>query len=182
MGHAFAGHAYLGLRDYESARAAHWRPQRELEQVPTLTSGISVNRAAVLPYVDALRAELMLWEGNDKARARSCLMDVQRRSARSAGAGRLDPGPVSPRSLRATARAVGDWKLAEYTARQMLEHDAAYGGSHLALALVAQQRGDRELMGAEVTAARKYWRDADRNLRELAELRKLESQGAVAAK
>ena len=44
-----------------------------------------------------------------------------------------------------------------------------------------KQRGDHELVGEEVTAARKYWRDADRNLRELAELRKLESQGAVAA-
>ena len=28
------------------------------------------------------------------------------------------------------AREVGDWDLAESMARQMLEHDAAYGGSH----------------------------------------------------
>ena len=69
------------------------------------------------------------------------------------------------------ARDVGDWDLAEYTAKQMIEHDAAYGGSHLALALVARQRGDLELAQGEAAAARKYWQDADRDLKELAVLR-----------
>jgi hypothetical protein len=59
----------------------------------------------------------------------------------------------------------------------MLEHDAAYAGSHLALARVAHQRGEAELLRSEITAARKYWLDADRDLKELAELEKLESQG-----
>jgi hypothetical protein len=53
----------------------------------------------------------------------------------------------------------------------MLEHDPAYAGSHLALALVARQRGDLALEEQETAAARKYWRDADRDLKELAELR-----------
>ena len=68
------------------------------------------------------------------------------------------------------ARDVGDWELAEYTARQMLEHDAAYAGSHFALALVARQRGERELAQSEAAAARKYWKDADRDMKELAQL------------
>ncbi len=176
VGHAFAGHAYLGLRDFDSARGALEAAKRELEQVPTLTSGIRVNRAGVVPYVDALRAELMLWEGNDNGAGAELLMDVQRRLRALPGPDAWTQALFRLEAFARTARAVGDWKLAEYTARQMLEHDAAYGGSHLALALVAQQRGNHELVGEEVTAARKFWRDADRNLRELAELRKLENQ------
>jgi hypothetical protein len=57
----------------------------------------------------------------------------------------------------------------------MLEHDSAYAGSHLALALVARERGDLELAQSEAAAARKYWKDADSNLEELAEVRALES-------
>jgi hypothetical protein len=57
----------------------------------------------------------------------------------------------------------------------MLEHDPAYAGSHLALALVARQRGDLELAQNEAAAARRYWKDADRNLKELADVRALES-------
>ena len=69
------------------------------------------------------------------------------------------------------ARDVGDWELADYTARQMIEHDAAYGGSHLAAALVARQRGELEVAQREAAAARKYWQDADPDMKELAELR-----------
>ena len=53
-------------------------------------------------------------------------------------------------------------------ARQMLEHDAAYGGSHLALALVADRAGDREAAARARAEAARYWRDADPDLPELA--------------
>ena len=41
------------------------------------------------------------------------------------------------------------------------------GGSHLALALVARERGDFEVAAREAARAQKYWQDADRNLKEL---------------
>jgi hypothetical protein len=53
----------------------------------------------------------------------------------------------------------------------MLDHDAAYGGSHLALALVAEQRGDAASAAAARTEAARYWRDADAALPELALVR-----------
>jgi hypothetical protein len=62
---------------------------------------------------------------------------------------------------------VGDWELAEYTANQMLEHDAAYGGSHLAIALVLEQRNDAAGEKRELAEARRFWRDADSDLPEL---------------
>jgi hypothetical protein len=70
-------------------------------------------------------------------------------------------------SIARAAREAGDWELAEHTARQMLEHDPAYGGSHLAAALVARHRGDIAAADQSLAAAARYWRDADPDLPEL---------------
>ena len=37
---------------------------------------------------------------------------------------------------------VGDWDLAEFVAAQMLDHDAAYGGSHFTSARILRHRGN----------------------------------------
>jgi hypothetical protein len=52
----------------------------------------------------------------------------------------------------------------------MLDHDAAYGGSHFTLALVLRHKGDAVGVTREVAAARRYWRDADLDLPELEKL------------
>jgi hypothetical protein len=72
-----------------------------------------------------------------------------------------------------SAREAGAWDLAEYTAKQMLDHDAAYGGSHFALALVLQHQGDAEGADRELDAARRAWHDADPDLPELASIASL---------
>jgi Tfp pilus assembly protein PilF len=57
----------------------------------------------------------------------------------------------------------------------MLEHDANYAGTHLALALVAQHDGNMPTARREAEAALKAWTLADKDLPELktiAELRK----------
>jgi hypothetical protein len=59
-----------------------------------------------------------------------------------------------------------DWELAEFIAAQMLEHDAAYGGSHFTLALVLRHTG----VARELEAARRHWRDADPDLPELTQI------------
>lgn len=174
VGHALAGHAQLGLRAAEPARAALAAAQRELEGVPVLAAGIRVSRTAVLPYVDALRAEILLRDGKAEE-GEALLKDVQSRLRALPGPDAWTQALFRLDAFARTARDVGNWELAEFTARQMIEHDAAYAGSHLALALVARQRGDAELMRAEAAAARTYWRDADRGLKELGELRALES-------
>ena len=75
-----------------------------------------------------------------------------------------------------TAREVGDWELAEYTARQMFEHDPAYAGTHYALALVAEQKADKATAQKEFAEAEKYWRNADPDLPELARARATSSK------
>jgi hypothetical protein len=179
VGHTYAGHAYLALRDQKAARRSLEAALRELEAVPPVTAGIRVNRGAILPYIDALRAEIMLWEGN--AREGSPLLkDVQKRLRALPGPDAWTQALFRLEAFARTARAVGDWELAEHTAKQMLDHDAAYAGSHFALAQVAQHRGDAGLLRQELAAARRYWGDADRELAELAELRAMERRTTTA--
>jgi len=65
------------------------------------------------------------------------------------------------------ARDVGNWELAEWAGRQMVEHDPNYAGSHYALALVAEHRGDAQTARAERALVSKYWKNADPDLAEL---------------
>jgi hypothetical protein len=132
--------------------------------------GLAVSRGAVLPYVDTLRGEVMLREGRaDEGRA--LLKDVQKRLRALFGPDAWIQSLFRLESIARTARDVGDWELAEYTAAQMVDHDAAYGGSHLAMALVARHKGDAAGATRSMEAAARYWRDADTDLPELAEVR-----------
>jgi tetratricopeptide (TPR) repeat protein len=165
-GRAFAGEALLGLKRRAEAEQELAAATAALQEVPAVVAGISVSRGQVKPYVDMLQAKLML--GTDKAaEGRVILQDVQR-------ALRATPGPDAWMSalfrleaIARVAREAGDWELADFTARQMIEHDAAYGGSHLAAALVARQRGDASAADAAFASAAQYWRDADADLPEL---------------
>jgi tetratricopeptide (TPR) repeat protein len=175
VGYALEGHAYLALGNKEAARKAMSAARAELEAVPVLTGGITVNRAAVKPYLDALQAEMLLRDGKIEEGAVQ-LKDVEARLRALPGPDAWTQALFRLEAFARTARVTGAWELAEHTAKQMIDHDAAYGGSHLALALVARQRGDNELARSEAAAARNYWRDADANLKELGEVRTLEAQ------
>ena len=128
--------------------------------------GLAVTRASAEPWVETLRGELLLRSGaraEGRARARG------RRARRCAAL----PGPdawiqalfrLEP--IARAARDVGDWELAESTARQMLEHDPAYAGAHLAMALVSAHAGRTEQAERALAEARRYWQDADADLPE----------------
>ena len=64
-------------------------------------------------------------------------------------------------AMARAAREAGEWDFAAWAARQMLEHDPNYAGSHLALALVAEHQGDARTAAAERALAEKYWSRAD---------------------
>ena len=169
VGYAFSGHAYLGLRDKQAASRALAAAERELNAVPVVVGGVAVSRAIVAPYVDALRAEILLRNGKlDEGGA--LMKDVQSRLRAQPGPDAWTQALFRLEAFARVARDVGDWELADFMARQMIDHDAAYGGSHLALALVARERGDLELARQEAASARKYWQDADRDMKELAQL------------
>jgi hypothetical protein len=97
--------------------------------------------------------------------------------------GRAAPGPdawaqalFTLEAFARAAREVGDWDLADWAARQMVEHDANYAGAHYALALVAQHRGDARTARTEAAIAAKLWSAADPNLPELKAIKSLSAQ------
>jgi len=166
VGHALAGQALLGLgrtdeagKELEAARGA-------LEEVPRVALGLIPRRSAVAPWVDALRGELLLRQGR-RGEGAVVLTDVVRALRASPGPDAWSQSLFRLESMARTAREVGDWDLAGFIAAEMLDHDPAYGGSHLAQALVLRHRGDAAGHRREIEAARGTWRDADADLAEL---------------
>ena len=70
------------------------------------------------------------------------------------------------------ARASDDWELAEFTAAQMAENDAHYGGTRYALGIIAEHKQDAAGARREFTEAEKAWTHADANFPALADVRK----------
>jgi tetratricopeptide (TPR) repeat protein len=166
VGHALAGQALLALGRTDEARKQLESAKMELEQVPRVTPGVVPGRSAVEPWVEALRGELLLRVG-DRDEGRAVLVSVQKQLRAVLGPDAWTQALFRLETMARTAREVGDWKLADHTARQMLDHDPAYGGSHYAMALVLAHDGNHEGARKELTAAREGWRDADPDLPEL---------------
>ncbi len=180
VGYALAGHVHLERGKRDAAAVALASAERELAEVPEVTAGIAVNRNAVRPYVDMLRGDMLLRDGETE-KGRELLETVQLQLRALPGPDAWTQALFRLEAIARIAREVGDWELAGFTAKQMMEHDPAFGGSQLARALVAQHRGDASEMKSALTSARQYWKDADANIRELAVLRKMESSGRVAS-
>jgi tetratricopeptide (TPR) repeat protein len=121
--------------------------------------------------LEALQGEFNLrTAARDKGRA---MMESAARKWRSL------PGPDAwsqslfrLEAMARAARSVGDWSLAARLAQIMLEHDSNYGGTHYALALVAQHDNNTDTARREFDLAMKAWANADKDLPELAAARK----------
>ena len=166
VGHALAGQALLWLGRPDEARKELEAARRELEMVPQLTLGLDPPRSMVEPWVEALRGDLLLREGQ-RDEGRAVLKDVVRALRAAPGPDAWSQALFRLESMARSAMEAGDWDLTEFIAAEMLDHDTAYGGSHSTLALVLRQKGDDAGAAREVEAARRYWRDADPDLPEL---------------
>jgi tetratricopeptide (TPR) repeat protein len=169
VGHALAGHALIRLGRIDAAGKELEAARRELEAVPRVTPGLVPRRSEVEPWVESLRGDLLLRTGKAEE-GRAVLKEVQSTL-------RAIPGPDAWMQtlfrlelIARIAREAEDWELAEYSARQMLDHDAAYAGGHLALALVLGHEGDAAGMSRELEIAKRLWRDADPDLAELVQI------------
>ena len=124
----------------------------------------------VEPEFEALRAEILLREGKTEE-GRNMFKAVQRKLRALLGPDAWSQALFRLESIAQVAREAGDWELAEYTAKQMLEHDAAYAGSHYAMALVAEKNGERSAAEKAFARAQELWGNADADLPELAHAR-----------
>ncbi len=166
VGHALAGQALIGLDRIKEAGESLDAAQRTLELIPVTTSGLTPRRSVVQPWVDALRGEVLMKTGKAEE-GTALLKDVQRALRATPGPDAWSQALFRLEAMARTAREMGAWDLAEHTAKQMIEHDAAYGGSHLAMALVLQHKGDAAAAAREMEAARSAWAQADPDLPEL---------------
>src|SRR5258708_2345320 len=129
--------------------------------------------ALVENALKVLQGEFFLRTGQ-KDKARPMLEDVARKVRAAPGPDAWTQALFTLESIARAAREVGDWDLAGWTARQMVEHYPNYGGAHYALALVAQHGGDRLTASREAVAAAKFWSTADPDLAELKTIKSLQ--------
>src|SRR5205085_9306626 len=114
--------------------------------------------AFVAPYMEALQGEFFLRTGQ-AAKGRAMLTQVVARIRAEAGPDAWTQALFRLEAIASAARAPGDWELAEAMARQMLEHDPTYAGSHYALALAAEHKNDEAVAVTEYAEAEKLWRN-----------------------
>jgi tetratricopeptide (TPR) repeat protein len=174
VGHALAGEALLRLGRPEEASKELETARQELERVPQMTLGLDPSRSMVEPWVESLRGHLLLRTGK-RDEGRAVLKDVVRGLRAAPGPDAWSQALFRLESMAQSAMEERDWDLAEFIAAQMLDHDAAYGGSHLTMALVFQHKGDAAGMTREFESAKHFWRDADPDLPELSRMRSRDS-------
>ena len=164
MGHIYSGYVSVQRNDLAAARKSLEAAKVELTKVQGSWADW-VQRFAK-PYKEKLDGAIEL-RGGDKAKGREILMRLEK-------AFRDTPGPdawmaalFELEGIGRLARDSGDWDLAEFTAKQMLEHDAAYGGSHYLAALVAEHKGDLAAASHHRDEMKKLWASADKDLDEV---------------
>lgn len=154
VAHVLAGNALLGINGKDIAAA-----QAELKSAEEQAKQADDSNF-VAPYLDALRAEILLRSGK-QAEANVIFKDVQKRV-------RAIPGPDAWMQaiyrlelIARIARENDDWELAEYTANQMLDHDKHYGGTQYAMALVEEHKGNQAAAREWMLKAKASWSEAD---------------------
>ena len=168
-GHVEAGRARLALGQFKEAADEGNAALRLMRG----TEGAGM----VATALEAFQGEFFLRTGQ-KDKARSMLEGVARKVRSAPGPDAWAQALFTLEAIARAAREVGDWELAGWTARQMLEHDPNYAGAHFALALVAQHGGDLPAARSEGAAAAKLWSTADPDLPELKTIREMLSRGA----
>jgi tetratricopeptide (TPR) repeat protein len=162
-GHVEAGEAMLSTGKFQKAADESNAALAELKRAPD-------GGALVATSLAQLQGGFFLRTGQrDKGRA--ALQQVMQKVRAATGPDAWTQGLFTLEAIARAALEVGDWELADRAAGQMREHDPAYAGTHYALALVAEHRGDREASRSEFELALKYWSRADRDLPELADVR-----------
>lgn len=151
-GHVEAGRARLALGQFKEAAD-------EGNAALRLMRGAE-GGALVADALQAFQGEFLLRTGK-RDQGRPMLEDAVRKVRARPGPDAWAQALFTIEAIARAAREVGDWDFAGWAARQLLEHDPNYAGTHAALALVAEHRGDAKTAAAERALAAKYWKNAD---------------------
>jgi len=127
--------------------------------VAALRKAPAGNGLAAIP-MQVLQGEFFLRTGQrDKARTTLRPAIAQARAAQ--GPDEWAQALFTLESIARAAREAGDWEFAGTVATEMIAHDAAYGGSHYARALVDAHSGNTDRAAAEFALAGRFWSGAD---------------------
>jgi tetratricopeptide (TPR) repeat protein len=162
IGHVAAGQAKLALGDPKAAAD-------EANAALRLVRGAEGGGLVAIP-LQTLQGEFFLRTGQ-QAKGRPMLEEVVRKLRALPGPDAWTQTLFTLDSLARAARDAGEWDLAEWLARQMLDHDPNYAGTHYALGLAARHRGDGTGARREFDLAKQYWKNADPDLPELKQVR-----------
>jgi tetratricopeptide (TPR) repeat protein len=169
-GHTLAGEALLAMNRLEDARDELHAAEREAETLPP-------RMQAALPYPTVLRADILLRE-NQKQDAEELLIGVEKSILAMPGPDAWSTATFQLEAIAQGARNAGDWELAGFTARNMMEHNPGYAGGYYAMALVAEHAHDSAAEARLLASAQKDWSKADPELPELTAIRKKFPQAA----
>ena len=161
-GHVAIGEARLALGDFKAAAD-------EANAALRLIRGVEAGGLVATP-LQALQGAFFLRTGQ-QAKGRPLLEEVARKARAAPGPDAWTQALFTLEAIARTARDAGEWDLAAWAAGQMLEHDPNYAGTHFALGLVAQHKGDAAASRAAFALAKRYWANADADLPELKQLR-----------
>jgi tetratricopeptide (TPR) repeat protein len=157
-GHVAMGEARMALGDVKAAAD-------EANAALRLIRGVEAGGLVAAP-LQALQGAFFLRTGQ-REKGRSTIQEVVRNVRALPGPDNWTQALFTIEALGRSARDAGEWELAGWLARQMLEHDPNYAGTHYALALVAEHKGDAAVSRAEFDLAKKFWKNADADLPEL---------------
>jgi tetratricopeptide (TPR) repeat protein len=165
MGRIIASHALMSLGRLAEASA-------QAKQALIGAQGSREISTLLAPYLQILQGEFYLRTGQME-KGRSILKSVESQVRSEPGPDAWSQALFTLERIGRLAREAGDWELAQYTARQMEQHDPYYAGSHYAVAIVAEHNGDSTTASTEFKLTLKYWANADRDLPELVEARSI---------
>jgi tetratricopeptide (TPR) repeat protein len=158
-GHVMMGQARLAMGQYQAAADEANTALRTMRAAP-LGAGIVANA------LQELQGEFLLRTGQ-RDKGRTMLEDLVKKVRAGPGPDAWTQALFTIESIARTSRDADDWEFAAWAAKQMIDHDPNYAGSHFALGLVARHQGDRITARAQFELARRYWKNADADLVEL---------------
>jgi tetratricopeptide (TPR) repeat protein len=167
-GHCLAGTALVTMHRTGEAEA-------ELNAAQMESRGLNrTDAAAVSPYLDLLKLAIMLGRGS-LTDAPALVERIGQYTRRATSADAWSQGLFRLEVMASLSRTTGHWQIAEQLATLMLAVDPYYGGSHYAMAMAAEQRGDRAAAVQEFGVAKRYWNQADVDFPPMLEIRKASS-------
>lgn len=162
-GHEAAGRALLALHRTDDARNELELAQREMERIPAHLS-------SELPGSEILNAEILLHD-QKTSDADALFKKIEADLRATPGADSWSGALFQLQFIGQVALQSGNWNLADFTARQMIEHDPNYAGGYYALGLTAEHSGNTSSARRQFQMAEKLWVNADSDLSQLVLLR-----------